>query len=263
MFINVTVKTVEDFIATYLPCYAQDWNKLTEEEKLFLVSFFDKKNSYDCCYHSSKLMEASYDATGLYDFAVCRDLRSPDGCMNDSKDGVKFADVKKRFDMNYAEKELLELMKKNPKAMTLFYIFASFFSRVNETKKDELFSILKSDSESAEKNKKDLGKGLRLDDYISFIYEYFDEYPLKNIVFQFCKINGNHNILEISCFYNRIEFKRPEMKILIPLLEYVDNHFLELCTWSFMNDAETTARNWKKSEDEKFASSWEHSLKIL
>lgn len=263
MFINVTVKTVEDFIDDYFPFYAQNWNNLTEEEKLFLISFFDKKNSYDCCYHSSKLMEASYDATGLYDFAVCRDLRNPEGYMNDSKDGVKFADVKKRFDMNYAEKELLELMEKNPKAMTLFYIFASFFSRVSEIKKDELFSILESDRESAEKIKKDLGKGLRLDDYISFIYEYFEEHPLKNIVFQFRKINGNHNILEISCFHNRIEFTRPEMKNLIPLLEYVDNHFLELCTWSFMNDAETTARSWKKSEDEKFASSWEHSLKIL
>lgn len=263
MFINVTVKAVEDFIDSHFQFYAQDWNKLTEEEKLFLISFFDKKNSYDCCYHSSKLMEASYDATGLYDFAVCRDLRSPDAYMNDSKDGVKFADVKKRFDMNYAEKELLELMKKNPKAMTAFYIFVSCFSRVSGIKKDELFSILESDRESVEKIKKDFGKGLRLDDYISFIYEYFDEHPLKNIVFQFRKINGNHNILEISCFHNRIEFTRPEMKHFIPLLEYVDNHFFELCTWSFMNDAETTARSWKKSKEEKFASSWEHSLKIL
>ena len=43
MYVNVTVKTVEDFIDEYLTCYAKDWNKLAEEEKLFLVFFLIRK----------------------------------------------------------------------------------------------------------------------------------------------------------------------------------------------------------------------------
>lgn len=267
MFCNINLNTIETFINTYFPFYAQDWTKLNEAEKNFLCSLLYSKNNsgyhYDNLFNS--LGKASEDATGLYDFAICRDIRSINHYLDAKymKDGVKFVEGGKKFNNDINEKGVLELMEKNPRAITVFYIFLSYYFRICDITKNELYSILESDKESAAKIKQEVGKGLRLDDYITFIYDYFDKHRLKNITFEFRKINGNHNTLEISCFDERIDFYRSEMKMFIPLLEYIDNHFFEFLTWAFMNDAEKTVMYIREEEKSRFTSLWKDSLTFI
>lgn len=267
MFIEKTKADFEKFMNKYFPFYLQDWKTLTDDEKDFLYSLLSIYQNRDLEY-TQQLQSASYIATGLFNFASCKDMDLIfSSSLRELKGRVNFA-TEKQIDIltdriNSDGRKLLLLMEKNPAAVSAFYIFYIYNFRVTEKGLIGLLSFFQKDKTAREKLKEDPCKGLKYEDYIRFIDNYFDEHPLHDISYQFKKESENKNILGISCLLKFTEIKRSDMKYVIPLLEYADRHFFEICTNSFMNDAEKTAEIIKEKEEYEFGSSWMYSLTQL
>lgn len=264
MFLEKTQAGFELFLDTHFPCYRSDWETLSDEGRDFLLSFLSSKHNRDFEYVRT-LSDASYIATGLYDFACCRDMAEISSWIRgDLKGNVVFA-TEKQIDtitesLTSDGRKLLELMEENPRAVSVFFIFYAYNYRVTEAGFSRLFSVWKSDPSNQKKTVEDPEKGMKHDDYIRFIDAYFDEHPLRNISYQFSTINGSQHVIEISCLKFKRGYKRSEMKYLIPVIEYADSHFFEICTASFLNDALATARIIEEDGSKASGTEWKYSL---
>lgn len=262
MFTEKTLTDIENFISAYFPFYLDDWNRLSADEKNLLVEMqrmTNLLNENDYLY-ADHLRQLSQIATGLICFPVCKDYYSAAG---NNKNDVCFEEVEKaireRSDYSKNQFKILKLMEKNPAAITVYYIWISFNYRLAHISKDELLrKVIKNQKEKIA----DIGKGLKVDDYYRAIDSYFDANPLKNISYRFRK--DKKNVLEFSCFANdsgsQIELLRADLKYAVPLIQYVDENWFELCTEAFIKDAEKTVQLRKTANTPDLKDSLEGSL---
>lgn len=266
MFAEKTPADFEQFLAAYFPCYSSDWDVLADDAKAFLFAFLDSRQNLGFDYVQT-FSDASFIATGLYDFAVCKDMQEISTWIRgDLKGNVVFA-AEKQIDritegVNSDCRKLLELMETHPRAVSAFYIFLAYNYRVTEAGLQSLISCWKSDPSSRWKEVEDPEKGMKLEDYIRYIDAYFDAHPLRHFSYQFRKVNGK-NVIEFSFLRYISSYKRSEMKYLIPVLEYADSHYFNLCTSLFMNDAKKTAGLIEDENNKTFGASWKYSLNFF
>lgn len=257
MFIKKTRNDFENFIRQYFPFYLDDYNQLTESEKEFLIKKNDEDANrgfgiYAC---RSNLDELSSVATGLRYFPICKDQRyynsGPEVQFEKElteKDSIPFYDRENH--------EFLLLMKRNPAAVTVFYIWYVFNNPVVEIHKDDLLRRVMNDKKLLQQAE-DLGKDKKLDDYLRAIDTYFDEHPLKNISYSFTK--DRKTILNFSCLApeknTKFEFERSELKYFIPMISYVDENWFEFCNFVFMENGLSAVKDAKKEESTSYKES--------